>query len=172
MHFSGTHSFNAFQLFDIQTLHTCFIWKQMMASALRRYQVDAVWKTLCWVYWPDHTDRIPTFVWQTDCVENLILEECTQSRHQAQGVTHQICQQGSIFWSKCASFLIDLQDNDKINQVGRQGLLHRVHIKRHSKRTYLEWDFKWENCAQYFPWQNASNLSTQKRSVRRLRRHL
>ena len=43
------------------------------------------------------------------------------------------------------------QDNDKINQVGRQGLLHRVHIKRHSKRTYLEWDFKWENCAQYFP---------------------
>ena len=65
---------------------------------------DAVWKTLSWVYWPDHTPHL-TFVWQTDCVENLILEECSQqslvlTRQPALGVTHQICQQGRIFWSK------------------------------------------------------------------------
>ena len=72
------------------------------------------------------------------------------SRHPAQGVTHQICHQGSIFWSKCASFLIDFQDNDKINQAGQQGLLQGVHFKRHSKGNYLEWDFNWENCVQYF----------------------
>ena len=124
-------------------------WPQPSIEEVSGWCNDAVWKTLSWVYWPDHTPHL-TFVWQTDCVENLILEECTQSRHQAQGVTHQICQQGSIFWSKCASFLIDFQDNNKINQAGQQGLLQGVHFKRHSKGNYLEWDFNWENCVQYF----------------------
>ena len=107
---------------------------------------DAISSLLTWPYTSPHL-----------CVTDRLCREFdpggmhpVSSRHPAQGVTHQICHQGSIFWSKCASFLIDFQDNNKINQAGQQGLLQGVHFKRHSKGNYLEWDFNWENCVQYF----------------------